>query len=81
MEHFHALVANAIRQDNRNFARQSTAPALTDSSNADRIAKLWELKQAGALTADEFDAEKRVILSGGEQRSRLDAIKSRHQDG
>lgn len=80
MEHFHALVANAVRQDNRSFASQATAPALADSSNADRIAKLWDLKQAGALTADEFEAEKRVILAGGAQRSRLDAIRSRHRD-
>lgn len=64
MEHFHALLANAIRSDNREFAKQPIAPVLPDASNSDRIAKLWELKQAGALTAEEFESEKRAVLMG-----------------
>ena len=79
MEHFHALLANAIRQDNRSFAKQPTAPALGEGSNPERIAKLWELKQAGALSAEEFESEKRAILSSG-PRNRLEEIKSRHSD-
>jgi hypothetical protein len=80
MEHFHALVANAIRQDNRSFARQASAPVLDDRFNTDQIAKLWELKQAGALTADEFESEKREVLCDAATRGRLDAIKSCHRD-
>lgn len=80
MEHFHALLANAIRQDNRSFARQASAPVLDNRSNTDRITKLWELKQAGALTADEFESEKRAVLSEAATKGRLDAIKSRHRE-
>lgn len=63
LEHFHALIANAIRSDNRSFARQSSSLALEDGSTTDRIAKLWELKQAGALTQEEYVAEKSALLS------------------
>ncbi|MBB5715836.1 SHOCT domain-containing protein [Sphingomonas aerophila] len=65
MEQFQALLANAIRSDNRSFAKQPIAAAIAEASNSDRIAKLWELKQAGALTAEEFESEKRAVLSGG----------------
>jgi hypothetical protein len=60
MEHFHALVANAIRQDNRSFARQASAPVLDDRFNTDRIAKLWELKQLGLsrLTSSRVRSER-----------------------
>lgn len=64
MEHFHALMANAIRQDNRAFAKQPMDAPIEDRSKSDQIAQLWELKQAGALTQEEFEAEKRFVLRG-----------------
>lgn len=79
LEHFHALVANAIRSDDRNHFKP-IAPQIAVGSSGEQIAKLWELRQAGALTEDEFAAEKRAVLSGG-PRDRLTELKSRHLDG
>ncbi len=62
LDHFHALLANAIRHDNRSFASQTANPSL-ESDTTDRIGKLWELRQAGALTEDEFAAEKNAVLA------------------
>lgn len=61
MEHFHALLANAIRSDDRTFAMQAR-PVLADTSSSDQIAKLWDLRQAGALTSEEYEMEKQSIL-------------------
>lgn len=80
MEHFHALVANAIRADDRiHFA--PVVSQIADGTSGDRIAKLWELRQAGALTADEYDAEKRAVLASNAPRNRLDEIKARQIEG
>jgi hypothetical protein len=62
LEHFHALLANAIRHDSRSFASQGSQIS-AEGDRADRIAKLWELRQAGALTDDEFLAEKTTLLA------------------
>ncbi len=61
MEHFHALLSNAVRSDHREtFALQ---PQLATSGNPEhRIAKLWELHQAGAITESEFTSQKLAIL-------------------
>lgn len=62
LEHFHALIANAIREDNRSFSKQVATPGLPVSSDAEQISKLWELKQAGALTEDEYLRAKLSLL-------------------
>ncbi|HEX8534343.1 MAG TPA: hypothetical protein VF662_09255 [Allosphingosinicella sp.] len=59
LEHFHALLANAIRSDHRaTFAPQFASADGVES----RIGKLWELYQAGALTHEEFQAQKLMLL-------------------
>lgn len=52
-DRFHALLSNA--HDQGQGAPQSDA--------ADAIKRLWELKQAGALTEDEFEAQKAKLLA------------------
>lgn len=73
MEHFHALLSNAVRHDHRaTFAPGMQQKALEGTE--DRIAKLWDLRQAGALTDEEFAAQKLAILSpdrNARERSRL----------
>lgn len=63
MKHFHALLSNAVRSDHRStFAPQAQENVIgTDTET--RIEKLWELRQAGAITDMEFAAQKSVILS------------------
>ena len=67
LEHFHALISNAIRHDSRNLPSPADATETSIASSTDQIARLWELKQAGALTNEEFTSEKNLIL----ERSRL----------
>lgn len=64
LERVHALIANAIRQDARRFSSPASAPSLGAPSNTDKLAKLWELKQAGALTDAEFASEKSALFGG-----------------
>jgi hypothetical protein len=62
MEHFHALLSNAVRSDHR----ATFAPSMQQSAiegPEDRIAKLWDLRQAGALSDEEFAAQKLAILA------------------
>jgi len=66
LEHFHALISNAIRSDQRSAAQQSLAPSPVNESTENRIAKLWELKQAGALSAEEFTSRKLALLSNAQ---------------
>jgi hypothetical protein len=73
MEHFHALLSNAVRHDHR----ATFAPGMQQSAiegPEDRIAKLWDLRQAGALSEEEFAAQKLAILTPARNarvRSRL----------
>lgn len=56
VDRFHAHLINAMRQSQPNA---SVTPVL---SGADELQKLWELKQAGILTADEFADQKARLL-------------------
>ena len=52
VDHFHALLVNALKN--------TATPA--EDSVALQLGRLWELKQAGALTDDEFAAQKQRLL-------------------
>jgi hypothetical protein len=65
VEHFYALLSNAIRA-------QATAVIPVDQTLAfehaplaieDRLEKLWRLKEAGAISAEEFDIRKSRLLA------------------
>lgn len=58
LEHFHALLANAMRSDHR----ETYSPVHLGSQPEDRLGKLWELHQSGALSEEEFLAQKRALL-------------------
>ena len=60
VDRFHAHLVNAMRES------QSRTIVRPVSSSADELQKLWELKQAGILTADEFGDQKARILSRSE---------------
>lgn len=62
LEHFHALLSNAIRTEQRDFSQQTRLSAGYETSDI-RLARLWELHQAGALTALEYSDQKQVILA------------------
>jgi len=58
VDRFHAHIVNAMRQ-----AQHDASPNLVPSiSNADELQKLWNLKQNGILTDDEFADQKARIL-------------------
>ena len=59
-DHFYALLANAMRSCAQRVPTQNTLP---DASLADQVAKLWDLKVAGALSMDEFDEQKAMLIS------------------
>lgn len=60
LEHFHALLSNAIRSCQRQSLAQ---PAAVSTSVESRISALWELKKAGALSDEEFASQKRILLA------------------
>ncbi|MBT2133956.1 hypothetical protein KK137_06380 [Croceibacterium sp. LX-88] len=62
LEHFHALISNAIRAEERARQVVSEAPALPNNTPA-QIEQLWGLRQSGALTDDEFTAAKARLLA------------------
>ena len=59
-EHVHALLVNAIRNTSLQLA--NAQPQIAPRSAADRIDQLWQLKQTGALTDQEFEQQKRQVL-------------------
>lgn len=60
-DRFHALLVNALR-DQKNDAGPQVG-------QADELAKLWQLKQGGALTQGEFDVQKVRVLGNAEPRA------------
>lgn len=64
LERFNALLANAMRSDQRVFSASLASPApqpLLDTTS--QISRLWDLKVAGALTDDEYAAQKAALLA------------------
>jgi ribosomal protein L7/L12 len=55
-DRFHALLVNALRN------HQRATPSIPNTTN--ELQRLWELKTAGALSDDEFAAQKARLLSG-----------------
>jgi hypothetical protein len=60
LDTFHGHLVNAMRQSQANVAL-APRPALA-ADTTDKLSKLWELHQAGALTQEEFAAQKVAIL-------------------
>lgn len=58
-EKFHALLTNAMR---RGAAEKEIDIAKTSPTAAGQISDLWRLKEAGAISLEEFEQEKRKIL-------------------
>lgn len=63
VEHFHALLSNAIRSEDRERLGASSQPALPQGPS-DQIERLWALHQSGALTAEEYASAKGRLLAG-----------------
>ena len=59
-ERVHAHLVNAMRKVQE---RSATARALPATPSPDQLGKLWELRQAGALTEGEYVAQKTALLS------------------
>jgi predicted NAD-dependent protein-ADP-ribosyltransferase YbiA (DUF1768 family) len=61
----HAHIRNAIFQ-----SQAPKASVVLSRSSADEIRKLWELRQEGILTEDEYQHQKRrLVTSPGDVRS------------
>ncbi|MFT3729552.1 MAG: SHOCT domain-containing protein [Terricaulis sp.] len=54
LDHYHALLLNALKVQ---------SPSMKVDDAATQIAKLWELKQSGALTEEEFIQQKQRLLA------------------
>jgi ribosomal protein L7/L12 len=67
-ERVHAHLVNAMRQ-----VQQAAARQLPPGAAADGLGKLWDMRQAGALTEDEFQAQKAMLLSAGSTTDALPA--------
>jgi uncharacterized membrane protein YsdA (DUF1294 family) len=65
LERMHAHIRNAIFQ-----SQAPKASVVLSRSSADEIRKLWELRQEGILTEDEYQHQKRrLVTSPGDVRS------------
>lgn len=49
------------REDDMRLASPATAPLLSSTSYAEQVKQLWELHQAGALSAEEFQQQKALL--------------------
>lgn len=58
------LRADLMRQPLGSNFTPPAAPVVTDTTgvNTDKLHKLWELKQAGAISDEEFEAQKAKLL-------------------
>jgi len=61
----HAQLLNAMRRAEQKSAQYSHQPVVPQANHVDALGKLWEMKQAGALTDAEFAAQKSILLGGG----------------
>lgn len=59
MEHFYGRLLGILAQN------RQAPPSVEAHPVADQVAKLWELKQSGALTEEEFAGEKARVLGLG----------------
>jgi hypothetical protein len=65
MEHHYAVLSNAIRAQTKNGPNgEAAAPAIEPptASVEDRLEKLWRLKDAGAISVEEFEQQKARLL-------------------
>jgi len=60
VDRYHALVVNALRKAQ---PAVTAAPGLPVATSTDQIGRLWDLKQAGAITDEEFAAHKSRLLA------------------
>lgn len=64
-EQFHALMVNALRQGEQSRSASMKAPKqVAPVSLSAQIKELWDLKEMGAITAEEFEAQKRALMPG-----------------
>ena len=61
-EHWHALIANLVEQANRELSTSANPTSASSKSAHDELERLFELKQKGALTEEEFTTAKRKLL-------------------
>lgn len=67
LEHFHALLSNAIRNEDRSrISSPIQSPSLEGPSG--QLERLWSLHQDGALTAEEYASAKARLLGDGAPR-------------
>ena len=52
-----------LTEDNKSVSMPAPAPAPVEKSNTDKLKELKELLDSGAITQEEFDAEKQKILN------------------
>jgi hypothetical protein len=64
LDHFHALLINAMRSVEREHATAEPAGKPEPSGVEGRIERLWTLHQAGALSEQEFAEQKQRLLAG-----------------
>lgn len=65
VEKFHAHIVNAMRQAQAEVAPLTPTPVVDSASgklNTDDLRALWELKEKGILTEDEFQLQKARLL-------------------
>lgn len=62
-EHWHALIANLIEQANRELSASAGSAAVPVKSTNDELEQLFELKEKGVLTEEEFVTAKKKLLS------------------
>jgi hypothetical protein len=60
--HIEAAMRKASKEEPQ--VTQATDASKADKSLADQIGELWELKQAGALTQEEFETQKAKLMNG-----------------
>ena len=65
LERMHAQLLNAMRRADQKSAQYSHQRVVPQANHVDALGKLWEMKQAGALTDAEFAAQKSILLGGG----------------
>ena len=66
LEHFHALLSNAIRSEDHARLSHRELAFIDHGSSEQRLAQLWELHQKGALTAEEYTVAKTRLLLGSD---------------
>lgn len=60
--HYEQLIKDGFMPENQNNSKQINNQVIDSSSNLDKLEKLSKLKEAGHLTEDEFNDQKKKLL-------------------